>query len=84
MAEPTGALTTPTAESVPLRLVNLTEHEIVLDARQCPAPDGEPGLGTSSTWPRRVYPVHYADGRLVVPDLELGRDSVPAERRPGP
>jgi hypothetical protein len=35
----------------------------------------------SSTWPHRVYPVHYAERQLVVPDLDLGRDSVPAERQ---
>jgi hypothetical protein len=43
------------------------------------------GLGVqlgqrSARWPRRVYPVHYASERFVVLDLDLGRDSVPAER----
>jgi len=32
------------------------------------------------TWPRRMYPVNFSGGRLVVPDLRLGADSVPAER----
>lgn len=31
-------------------------------------------------WPRRLYPVHFTGGKLIVPDLDLGRDSVPAER----
>jgi hypothetical protein len=31
-------------------------------------------------WPRHAYPLHYAHGRLVIPDLSLGADSVPAER----
>jgi hypothetical protein len=34
-----------------------------------------------ATWPRRVYPVHYASGQLVVPDLDLGRDCARGERR---
>jgi hypothetical protein len=33
-----------------------------------------------STWPRRLYPVHYAGGELIVPHLDLGRDSVRPER----
>jgi hypothetical protein len=33
-----------------------------------------------SRWPQRLYPVHFAGGRLIVPDLDLGRSSVPEER----
>ncbi len=33
-----------------------------------------------STWPGRLYPVHYAGGELFVPNLDLGRDSVRPER----
>jgi hypothetical protein len=35
----------------------------------------------SATWPQRVYPVHYTGEYLTVPGLDLGRGSVPAERR---
>ena len=35
----------------------------------------------SATWPCRVYPVHYTGESLVVPDLDLGRGSVPTARR---
>jgi hypothetical protein len=35
----------------------------------------------SATWPQRLYPVHFTGERLVVPDLDLGRGSVPPERR---
>jgi hypothetical protein len=34
----------------------------------------------ASKWPKHVYPVHFAGGRLVVPNLRLGATSVPAER----
>jgi hypothetical protein len=34
----------------------------------------------SHTWPRHVYPVYFAGGRLVVPGLALGADSVQPER----
>jgi len=34
----------------------------------------------STTWPHRVYPVYYAGGPLVVPDLSLGREPAPAGR----
>jgi hypothetical protein len=33
-----------------------------------------------SAWPRRLYPVHYVGGELIVPNLDLGRDSVRPER----
>jgi hypothetical protein len=32
------------------------------------------------TWPHRVYPVYFAGGQLVIPELMLGAESVPAER----
>lgn len=32
-------------------------------------------------WPRQVYPVFYADDALVIPDLKLGSESVPAQRQ---
>jgi len=36
-------------------------------------------------WPARLYPVHYVPGKhpddsLVVPNLRLGADAVPAQR----
>jgi hypothetical protein len=31
-------------------------------------------------WPGDVYPVYYENRRLVVPDLKLGTESIPAER----
>ena len=33
-----------------------------------------------STWPERLYPVHFTGGKLFVPKLDLGRHSVPPER----
>ncbi len=33
-----------------------------------------------SIWPHRLYPVHYAGGKLYVPKLDLGRGSVRPER----
>jgi len=33
------------------------------------------------TWPERLYPVHFVGGKLVVPNLDLGRNSVPPERQ---
>jgi hypothetical protein len=32
------------------------------------------------TWPRQVFPVYFAAGQLMVPNLRLGAESVPAER----
>jgi hypothetical protein len=32
-------------------------------------------------WPQRLYPVHFVGGELVVPDLDLGRHSVPPEQK---
>lgn len=32
------------------------------------------------TWPGRMYPVYFSGGRLIVPDLRLGAESVPTER----
>lgn len=37
-------------------------------------------LEPAERWPRRVYPVFYTAGGLVVPNLRLGADSVPAQR----
>jgi hypothetical protein len=34
----------------------------------------------SQDWPRDMYPVYFESGRLVVPDLQLGAESVRAER----
>jgi hypothetical protein len=34
----------------------------------------------TQSWPRRMYPVLYAQRRLVVPELMLGAESVPVER----
>jgi len=34
----------------------------------------------SQQWPRQVYPVFHAGGRLVVPALQLGAGSVPSRR----
>ena len=34
-----------------------------------------------ATWPGRIYPVHHTGDCLTVPSLDLGRGSVPAERR---
>ena len=31
-------------------------------------------------WPQQVYPVFHAGDRLVVPDLQLGAESVPSQR----
>jgi hypothetical protein len=33
-----------------------------------------------SAWPDRLYPVYWTEGELFVPDLDLGRHSVPPER----
>lgn len=33
-----------------------------------------------SNWPERLYPIVYAHGDLVVPELRLGRDAVRTER----
>lgn len=33
-----------------------------------------------SAWPGELYPVHFTGGKLLVPDLDLGRHSVPPER----
>ena len=35
----------------------------------------------SATWPQRVYPVHYTGECLTVAGLDLGRNSVPGERK---
>jgi hypothetical protein len=32
-------------------------------------------------WPERVYPVFHAGGSLVIPDLQLGAESVPSQRQ---
>lgn len=32
------------------------------------------------SWPERLYPVHFVGGQLIVPNLDLGRHSVPLER----
>ena len=58
---------------------------VVLLATRMPQEMGV-GLGIqlgqrSATWPQRLYPVYYTGEHLVVPDLTLGRDSVPAQRR---
>ena len=34
-----------------------------------------------AAWPDRLYPVYWTGGELFVPDLDLGRHSVPPERR---
>ena len=34
----------------------------------------------AGTWPGAMYPVYFTGGRLVVPDLRLGAESVSAER----
>jgi hypothetical protein len=31
-------------------------------------------------WPQKVYPLFHADDSLVVPDLQLGAESVPSQR----
>jgi hypothetical protein len=33
-----------------------------------------------SSWPGRLYPVYWTAGELFIPDLDLGRHSVPPER----
>lgn len=33
-----------------------------------------------SKWPERLYPIVYAHGDLVVPELRLGRDAIRTER----
>ena len=60
------------------------DHTILLAARM--PQEIAVGLGIqlgqrSASWPLRVYPVHYTGECLVVPDLDLGRGSVPAERK---
>lgn len=60
------------------------DHTILLAARM--PQEIAVGLGIQlgqrpTSWPPRVYPVHYTGGSLVVPDLDLGRGSVPAERK---
>ena len=34
-------------------------------------------------WPQQVYPVMYAGDSLVIPDLQLGAESVPSQRQQG-
>jgi hypothetical protein len=62
------------------------DHVILLAARM----PQEIALGVgiqlgqrSVRWPSWLFPVHYTGGRLVVPDLDLGRGSVAMERGPG-
>lgn len=60
------------------------DHVVLLAARM--PQEIAVGLGIQlgqrpATWPQHVYPVHYTGEYLTVPDLDLGRGSVPAERR---
>ena len=34
----------------------------------------------SQQWPQQVYPIFHAGDRLVVPDLQLGAETVPSQR----
>ena len=59
------------------------DHVLLLAARM--PQEIAVGLGIQlgqrqSTWPERLYPVHFTGGKLLVPRLDLGRHSVPPER----
>jgi hypothetical protein len=40
-----------------------------------------PAHRNALTWPDHIYPVYFADGQLVVPELDLGAASVRPERQ---
>jgi hypothetical protein len=59
-------------------------HVILLAARM--PQEIAVGLGIhagqrAASWPGQIYPVHYTGDRLTVPDLDLGRGSIPGERQ---
>ena len=59
------------------------DHVLLLAARM--PQEIAVGLGIQlgqrqSDWPEWLYPIHFVGGKLVVPELDLGRRSVPAER----
>jgi hypothetical protein len=85
-AQRTAGDAIPSAE----RLVNLTGQDcahpghVVLLAARIPQ-ELAVGLGIqlgqrARSWPGSACPVYFSGGRLFVPDLRLGADSVPAER----
>jgi len=76
-----------TAEAIATWIVGQAEdhpdHVLLLAARM--PQEIAVGLGIQlgqrqSTWPERLYPVHFTGGKLFVPKLDLGRHSVPPER----